>query len=77
MLDYPVMKHLGWFSWLLVIIALAATRRVTAIPMSILAAIAEDMMVVLRLIKDGHRGDLGFEPEVQAIWRLWRGARKP
>src|SRR5215475_10901272 len=36
LLDYPVVKQLGWFSWLLVIVALAATRPVTAIPMSIL-----------------------------------------
>jgi hypothetical protein len=34
--------------------------------------------VVLKLVKDRHRypGDLaGFEAEVQAIWRLWRGER--
>jgi len=36
LLDHPVVKQLGWFSWLLVIVALAATRPVTAIPMSIL-----------------------------------------
>ena len=36
LLDHPVVKQLGWFSWLLVIVALVATRPVTAIPMSIL-----------------------------------------
>ena len=36
LLDHPVVKQLGWFSWLLVGVALAATRRVTAIPMRIL-----------------------------------------
>ena len=36
LLDHPVVKQLGWFSWLLVIVALAATRPVTAIPLSIL-----------------------------------------
>jgi hypothetical protein len=36
MLDHPVVKQLGWFSWSLAIVALAATRPVTAIPVSIL-----------------------------------------
>jgi hypothetical protein len=36
MLDHPVVKQFGWFSWSLAIVALAATRPVTAIPMSIL-----------------------------------------
>jgi hypothetical protein len=38
-------------------------------------AVAEDMLAVLKLAKDSHRypGDLGFEPEIKAIWRLWRG----
>jgi hypothetical protein len=36
LLDYPVVKQLGWFSWSLVIVALAATQEVTAIPISIL-----------------------------------------
>jgi hypothetical protein len=35
LLDHPVVKQLGWFSWLLVVVALAATRPVTAIPMGI------------------------------------------
>jgi hypothetical protein len=36
LLDHPVVKQLGWFSWLLAMVALAATRPVIAIPMSIL-----------------------------------------
>jgi hypothetical protein len=36
LLDHPAVKQLGWFSWSLAIVALAATRPVTAIPMSIL-----------------------------------------
>jgi hypothetical protein len=36
LLDHPVVKQLGWFSWLLTIVVLAATRPWTAIPMSIL-----------------------------------------
>ena len=36
LLDHPTVKQLGWFSWLLVIGALAATQRVTVIPISIL-----------------------------------------
>src|SRR5215472_6428437 len=34
LLDHPVVKQLGWVSWLLVAVALAATRPVAAIPMS-------------------------------------------
>ena len=42
-------------------------------------AVAEDMLAVLKLAKDSHRypGDLGFEPEINAIWRRWRGERTP
>jgi hypothetical protein len=36
MLDHPAVKQLGWFSWSLAIVALAATQKVTAIPISIL-----------------------------------------
>ena len=36
LLDHPVVKQLGWFSWLLVIVALAATQRVAAIPIAVL-----------------------------------------
>jgi hypothetical protein len=42
-------------------------------------AIAEDMLTLLKLAKDSHRypGDLGFEPEIKVIWRLWRSERTP
>ena len=42
-------------------------------------AVAEDMLAVLKVAKGSHRypGDLGFEQEIKAIWRLWRGERKP
>jgi hypothetical protein len=42
-------------------------------------AIAEDMLAVLKLANDSRRypGDLGFGPEIKAIWRLWRGERTP
>ena len=36
LLDHPAVKQLGWFSWLLVIVALAATQKVTAIPIGVL-----------------------------------------
>jgi hypothetical protein len=36
LLDHPVVKQLGWVSWLLVIVALAATKKVIAIPISLL-----------------------------------------
>jgi hypothetical protein len=40
-------------------------------------AIAEDMLTVMRLVKEAHRypGDLGFEEEIKAVWRAWRGNR--
>jgi hypothetical protein len=42
-------------------------------------AVAEDMLAVSKLAKDSHRypGDLGFEPEIQAIWRIRSGERTP
>ena len=42
------------------------------------AAGAEDVLAVLKLANDSRRypGDLGFEPEIEAIWRLWRGERR-
>ena len=42
-------------------------------------AITEDMLAALKLASDsrGYPGDLGFEPEIKAIWRLWRGERTP
>ena len=38
-------------------------------------AVAEDLLTVLRLASDSRRypGDLGFEPEIKAVWQLWRG----
>jgi hypothetical protein len=41
------------------------------------AAIADDMLTVLRLVRESHRypNDLGFGDEIAAIWRLWRGGR--
>ena len=39
LLDHPVVKQLGWFSWSLVIVALAATQKVTIIPISILVLV--------------------------------------
>jgi hypothetical protein len=38
-LDHPVVKQLGWFSWLLAIVAFAATQKVTAIPISLLVLV--------------------------------------
>ena len=39
------------------------------------AVIADDMLTVLHLVRESHRypGDLGFEPEITAVWRRWRG----
>jgi hypothetical protein len=34
-----VVKQLGWFSWLLVIVALAATQKVATIPISLLVLV--------------------------------------
>jgi hypothetical protein len=39
LLDHPVVKQLGWFSWSLAIVALAATQKVATIPISILVLI--------------------------------------
>jgi hypothetical protein len=40
-------------------------------------AVAEDLLIVLKLASDSRRypGDLGFEPEINAIWQLWRGPK--
>jgi hypothetical protein len=35
LLDHPVVKQLGWSSWLLAIVTLAATQKVAAIPISV------------------------------------------
>lgn len=39
--------------------------------------VAEDLMIVLKLASDSRKypGDLGFEPEISAIWQLWRGLK--
>ena len=41
------------------------------------AAIADDMLTVMRLIRESHRypDNLGFHDEIAAVWRLWRGAK--
>ena len=39
MLDHPFVKQLGWFSWSLVIVALAATRKVATIPIGLLVLV--------------------------------------
>ena len=36
LLDHPAVKQLGWFSWSLALVALAATQKVAAIPISVL-----------------------------------------
>ena len=41
-------------------------------------AIADDVRTVLRLIREEHGkypNDLGFEPEIEHIWQLWRAPR--
>jgi hypothetical protein len=40
-------------------------------------AIADDMLRVIRLIRNEQRypEDLGFEHELIAVWRAWRGPR--
>jgi len=36
--------------------------------------IADDILTVVNLIRESHRypNDLGFEKEIQEVWRLWR-----
>jgi hypothetical protein len=43
------------------------------------AAIADDMLTVVRLIRDSHRypDALGFTDEIAAVWRAWRGGQAP
>ena len=36
LLDHPAVKQLGWFSWALVLVALAATRPASKLPISVL-----------------------------------------
>lgn len=40
-------------------------------------AIADDMLAVLRLVRESHRypDALGFADEIAAVWRIWRGTR--
>src|SRR5262245_31697387 len=40
-------------------------------------AIAEDLLTVVRLVKESRRypGDLGFEEEIKAVWQAWRGPK--
>jgi hypothetical protein len=44
---------------------------------SVDASIAEDMLTVVRFIRDSHRypDALGFADETAAVWRLWRGGQ--
>ena len=41
------------------------------------AAIADDMVTVVRLIRESHRypDSLGFSEEIASVWRLWRGGK--
>src|SRR6516225_1617428 len=39
LLDHPVVKQLGWFSWSLAIVALAATQKVATIPIGVLVLV--------------------------------------
>ena len=41
--------------------------------------IAQDMLLVLRLVLESHRypKDLGFGPEIDRIWRAWRHPGRP
>src|ERR1700730_2524826 len=40
-------------------------------------AIADDILTVLRLIRQAHRypDALGFSEEIKAVWQMWRGHR--
>ena len=41
------------------------------------AAIADDMLTVLGLVRESHRypDDLSFRDEIATVWRLWRGGQ--
>jgi hypothetical protein len=45
---------------------------------SVDAAIAEDILTALRLLRIENRypGDLGFQKEIDAIWELWRAGKR-
>ena len=42
------------------------------------AAIAEDMLTALRLLRmeNGYPSDLGFQKEIDNIWDLWRAGKR-
>jgi hypothetical protein len=42
------------------------------------SSIAQDVLLVLLLISDEHKypDDLGFAPEMEMVWNLWRGNKK-
>jgi hypothetical protein len=42
-------------------------------------SIADDILTVLRLIRECHRypDDLGFGTEIRAVWQRWRGGKTP
>lgn len=42
------------------------------------AAVADDMVAVLRLIRESRRypGDIGFDGEIHAVWQMWRNSGK-
>src|SRR5213083_156854 len=46
---------------------------------SVDTAIADDMLLVLRLIRQSHHypGDIGFRKEIETVWELWRSGRQP
>ena len=39
LLDHPVVKQLGWFSWSLVIVALVVTQKVAELPIGVLVVV--------------------------------------
>ena len=41
-------------------------------------AIADDILSVLQLLRVEHQyaDDLGFRPEIEAVWQRWRSARE-
>ena len=42
-------------------------------------AIADDILCVLQLLHAEHKypDDLGFRPEIEAVWKRWRSAPQP
>src|SRR5205823_14214198 len=41
-------------------------------------AVGEDLLTVLKLASESrcYPGDLGFKPEIKAVWQLWHGGPK-